>query len=45
MTWAQLREAYRLLLAVWVPGLRARWMDAVPVSPEDVILSARREAA
>jgi hypothetical protein len=45
MTWAQLREAYRLLSAVRLPGLRACWMDAVPVSPEDVILNARREAA
>ena len=45
MTWAQLREAYRLLSAGRLPGLRARWMDAVPVSPEDVILNARREAA
>jgi hypothetical protein len=45
MTWAQLREAYSLLSAVRLPGLRARWMDAVPVSPEDVILNARREAA
>jgi hypothetical protein len=45
MTWAQLREAYRLLSAGRLPGLRACWMDAVPVSPEDVILNARREAA
>ena len=45
MTWAQLREAYSLLSAGRLPGLRARWMDAVPVSPEDVILNARREAA
>jgi hypothetical protein len=45
MTWAQLREAYSVLSAVRLPGLRACWMDAVPVSPEDVILNARREAA
>jgi hypothetical protein len=45
MTWAQLREAYSLLSATRLPGLRARWMDAVPVRPEDVILNARREAA
>jgi hypothetical protein len=45
MTWAQLREAYSVLSAGRLPGLRARWMDAVPVSPEDVILNARREAA
>ena len=45
MTWAQLREAYRLLSAVRLPGLRAYWMDAVPVSPEEVVLNARREAA
>ena len=45
MTWAQLRDAYRVLSAARLPGLRARWMDAVPVSPENVILNARREAA
>ena len=45
MTWAQLREAYSLLSAGRLPGLRARWMDAVLVSPEEVILNARREAA
>jgi hypothetical protein len=45
MTWALLRDAYRLLSAGRMPGLRARWMDAVPVSPENVILNARREAA
>lgn len=45
MTWAQLREAYSLLSAGRLPGLRACWMDAVPVSPEEVILNARREAA
>jgi hypothetical protein len=45
MTWVQLRDAYSLLSAVRLPGLRARWMDAVPVSPENVILNARREAA
>jgi hypothetical protein len=45
MTWAQLRDAYRVLSAARLPGLRARWMDAVPVSPENVILNARREPA
>jgi hypothetical protein len=45
MTWAQLREAHSVLSAGRLPGLRACWMDAVPVSPEDVILNARREAA
>jgi hypothetical protein len=45
MTWAQLREAYSVLSAGRLPGLRARWMDAVPVSPEEVILNARQEAA
>jgi hypothetical protein len=45
MTWAQLRWAYGLLSAGRLPGLRACWMDAVPVSPENVILNARREAA
>jgi hypothetical protein len=45
MTWAQLRDAYRLLSAGRMPGLRACWMDAVAVSPENVILNARREAA
>jgi len=45
MTWAQLRDAYSLLSATRLPGLRARWTDAVPVSPENVILNARREAA
>ena len=45
MTWAQLRDAYSLLSAGKMPGLRACWMDAVRVSPENVILNARREAA
>jgi hypothetical protein len=45
MTWAQLRDAYGLLSAGRLPGLRACWMDAIPVSPENVILNARREAA
>ena len=45
MTWAHLRDAYRLLSAARLPGLRARWMDAIPVSPEDVVLNARQEAA
>ena len=45
MTWAQLREAYSLLSAGRLPGLQACWMDAIPVSPDDVILNARREAA
>jgi hypothetical protein len=45
MTWAQLRDAYSLLSAGRMPGLRARWMDAVGVGPENVILNARREAA
>jgi hypothetical protein len=45
MTWVQLREAYSLLSTGRLPGLRACWMDAVPISPEDVILNARREAA
>jgi hypothetical protein len=45
MTWVQLRDAYRLLSAARMPGLRSRWMDAVAVSPESVILNARREAA
>ena len=45
MTWAQLRDAYRLLSAGRMPGLRACWMDVIPVSPESVVLNARREAA
>jgi hypothetical protein len=45
MTWTQLRDAYRLLSATRLPGLRACWMNAVPVSPENVTLNARREAA
>jgi hypothetical protein len=45
MTWAQLRDAYSLLSAGRMPGLRARWMDAVRVSPEEIILNARRDAA
>jgi len=45
MTWAQLGEAYSVLSAGRLPGLRARWMDAIPVSPEEVILNARQEAA
>jgi hypothetical protein len=45
MTWPELGDAYRLLPAGRMPGLRVRWMDAVAVSPESVILNARREAA
>jgi len=45
MTWTQLRDAYRLLSAGRLTGLRARWIDAISVSPEDVILSAKQEAA
>jgi hypothetical protein len=45
MTWTQLRDAYSTLAAGRLSGLRARWMDAIAVSPETVVLNARREAA
>src|ERR1700738_1772988 len=43
-TWAQLRDASNTLSAGRLRGLRARWMDAIPVSPETVIVNAKREA-
>jgi hypothetical protein len=45
MSWAQLRDAYSTLSAGRLRGLRARWMDAIAVSPETVIVNAKREAA
>jgi hypothetical protein len=33
-----------LLSAGRMPGLRARWMDAIRVSSEEIILNARRDA-
>jgi hypothetical protein len=45
MSWAQLRDAYSTLSAGRQRGLRARWMDAIGVSPEEVIVNAKREAA
>jgi transposase len=45
MSWAQLRDAYSTLSAGRQRGLRARWMDAIEVSPEKVIVNAKREAA
>ncbi|MDT7642885.1 MAG: hypothetical protein QOC83_7179 [Pseudonocardiales bacterium] len=44
-TWAQLRDAHGMLAAGHSPGLRARWLDAIPVSPEKVMCNAKREAA
>jgi hypothetical protein len=44
-TWRQMRNAYIMLSAGKLPGLQARWMDAIPVSPEKVIANAKREAA
>jgi len=45
ITWAQLRDAYSILSAGRLRGLRARWLDAIGVSPEEVILNAKRSAA
>ncbi|MGZ4620033.1 MAG: hypothetical protein ACXV3F_15320 [Frankiaceae bacterium] len=45
MTWAELRDAYSTLSAGRLRGLRARWMDAIAVSPEEVIVNAKRAAA
>jgi hypothetical protein len=45
MSWARLRDAYSTLSAGRQRGLRARWMDAIEVSPEKVIVNAKREAA
>ena len=45
MTWAQLRDAHSTLAAGRLRGLRARWIDAIAVSPETVVVNARREAA
>jgi hypothetical protein len=44
-TWAQLRYAYDTLSAGKLRGMRARWKDAIPVSPEKVIANAKAEAA
>ena len=44
-TWVQLRDAYCTLSTGNLRGLRARWMDAIPVSPQKVIINAKREAA
>jgi hypothetical protein len=45
MSWAQLRDAYAMLSAGKLRGLRARWMDAIGISPEKVIANAKAEAA
>ena len=44
-SWAQLREAHVTLAAGELRGLRARWMDAIGISPEKVIANAKAEAA
>jgi hypothetical protein len=44
-SWAQLRDAYRTLSAGKLRGLRARWMDAIGISPEKVIANAKAETA
>jgi hypothetical protein len=45
MSWAQLRDAYATLSAAKLRGLRARWMDAIGISPEKVIANAKAEVA
>lgn len=45
MSWAQLRDAYTTLSAGKLRGLRARWMDAIGISPEKVIANAKADAA
>jgi hypothetical protein len=42
---AQLREAYGTLAAGKLHGLRARWIDAIGISPEKTIADAKAEAA
>jgi hypothetical protein len=44
MSWAQLRDAYATLSAAKLRGLRARWMDAIGISPEKVIANANAKA-
>jgi len=44
-SWAQLRDAYLTLAAGKLRGLRARWIDAIGISPEKVIANAKAEAA
>ena len=44
-SWAQLRDAYATLSAGKLRGLRARWMNAIGISPEKVIANAKAEAA
>jgi hypothetical protein len=44
-SWAQLRDAYATLSAGKLRGLRARWMNAIGISPEKVIANAEAEAA
>ena len=43
--WAQLRDAYATLSAGKLRGLRARWMDAMRISPEKVAANAKSETA
>jgi hypothetical protein len=42
-SWTQLRDAYATLSAGKLRGLRARWMDAIGISPEKVIANAKAE--
>jgi hypothetical protein len=44
-SWAQLRDAYATLSAGKLRGLRARWMDAMRISPEKVAANAKSETA
>ena|SRR5689334_12470925 len=43
--WAQLHDAYATLSAGKLRGLRARWMDAMRISPEKVAANANSEIA
>jgi hypothetical protein len=44
-SWTQLRDGYAVLSAGKLRGSRARWMDAIGISPEEVISNAKTEAA
>jgi hypothetical protein len=45
VTWAQMRDAYRMLSAGKLRGLQSRWMDAISVGPKKVNANAKLEAA
>jgi hypothetical protein len=43
-TWQELRGAYATLASGGLRGLETRWMDAIGISPENVVANAKWEA-